>query len=321
MNPSFIFAAVAAVIGSLIVGLPVGNFIVEHLPMGGPFGLKLMFAFALGGLWLLWVSHNTPTKNKSAVFAFGTYKVRMGPNRKGFTEGLNATPLGWPFFVARDKFAGEKTIPFNQTKAFSDDRIPVMLEGTYNSYIDDIYDTFNIENPEKALDSVVLKWVRACAEEFKAEQLISQEAGKHSSKIILAGEAYAKIEEELEDHAKSPWGYKITTALQINHIDLEDNYKTSIRKRQQEIIEGQYEQTQAERRRKQADELVKLGIRPDVAYAGSLVDAEKPGASLQNITIHGIEGLGPLADDLGALGRGLTDFAKSKAEPKGRQKK
>ncbi|MDO8548059.1 MAG: SPFH domain-containing protein [bacterium] len=292
MNLSFILAAIAAAIGSLVVGLPVGHFIVDHLPMGGPFALKLMVAFSLGGLYLLWASHNTPIRNKGAVFAFGTYPVRMGPNRKGFTQGLNATPLGYPFFVVKDKFAGEKTIPFNQTKAFSDDRIPVMLEGTYNSYIDDVYDTFNIENPEKALESVVLKWVRACAEEFNAEQLISQEAGKDSSKIILAGEAYAKIEEELEDHAKSPWGYKITTALQINHIDLEENYKTAIRKRQQEIIEGDYEKTQADRRAQQAKQLVDdAGVSPDLAITSVQVEAEKPGAKVNTINIPGLEKL------------------------------
>lgn len=314
MNLSFIFAAVAAIFGSLIVGLPVSNFIIEHLPMGGPFGLKLIIALALGGLYLLWVSHNTPTKNKGAVFAFDTYPVRMGSQGKGFTQGLNATPLGSPFFTVKDMSVAEKTVPFDQTSAFTEDNILSMVDGTYQSFIDDPYDTYNAEKGADALHSLIVRSTRSAVDQYSAINLIKE------NKEVLSNKILTKVRAELAS-GSAPWGLGVTDILRINHIRLPAKFEEALQKVEQEKVEGKYEQTQAERRREQANELIKLGIRPDVAYAGALVDAEKSGASLQNITIHGMEGLGPLADDLGALGRGLTDFAKTKVEPKAKEGK
>lgn len=306
MNPSFLLACVAGAAVAVFVGTPIAHF---TLGPAMPFVPKLTLGLGLGALYVAWVYHNIPTKNKAVVFLFGTYRVRMGPGGKGLVEGLNATPLGWPFMTVTNHPSDQKAEKFKQMQAISKDLVPVMLDGTYNYYIDDPYDTYNIENPKDALESTVLKWIRAGAEDFSAEELVSQEASGASTRTVLAQNAHDNIMRELEDPARTGWGYKITPALQINHIIPETHYAEALRKRQQEVIEGEYEQTQIDRRVDQIKKLTDNGVNPDLAAAFTQVEAEKPGANINTINLPGMQGIG---EGVGKFAEGIRDLIRSK---------
>ncbi|MEK7613186.1 MAG: SPFH domain-containing protein [Patescibacteria group bacterium] len=291
MNRSFGFA--------IIAGLILGTFIAIGLSFTnaslGWFG-NVLIMLMVATLYVLWVYHNTPTQHMTAVFLFGTWRWHMGPEGNGFTEGLNAVPLGYPFVILEDKFSGERTETFEQTQAYTADNVVAMLSGTYQVYMYDIYETYNIgppsgkEEPKDALKSVnsaILKHIRTAPESFTAVELISQEAGI-SGKSKVAKEAYEKAHAELEG-PDAKWGYQISPMLQINHISLPGEYDTALRKVSQETIEGDAEVVQVRRRIQQIEMFKNSGITPDLAAALAQVEVEKPGATVTTFNVPGLE--------------------------------
>lgn len=306
MNRSFVIAAII----SFALGLLIGQAIMSHIPGANLFIAKLAIGIAVSGAWLTWVYYNTPTAHKSAVFFFGTKRFRMGPGGKGFMEGLNALPLGWPFFTVEDKYAQEKTISFKQEKAYAKGNIPVKLDGTFNPYIDDIYATYNIkrrvrkgvveENTDDfdgevkdAITSLVIKHIRVSVEEFTPERLISQElnveGNVEATKKILAERALKQINEELDE--KADWGWRVKPTLQINHIEIDAPYETSLENIEKARRDIESSKILLNGRLEQID-LAKQHMDPNLAAAFAQVEAGKPGATITTINTPGIHALG-----------------------------
>ncbi len=307
MNVSFWLGVLRGILLGIIIGFPLSYPLARMLP--NPFVGQLILALLLAALYVLWTFHNTPTKHKTAIRLFETKRVRFGPQGKGYTEGLNCMLLGWPFFYPEDISIAETTHRFDQMLAYSDDRVPVKVSGTFNSVIDDVYATYNISdaNAIAATVSMVEKWIRAKVEDFSAEGLVSQEAGTSSAKILLSTEAYEAAHAELTG-PDAPWGRDITKALQINHIRLDETFEAALRQREQEIIEGQSERIQIDRRLEQIDALKAKGVSPDLAATFAQVEAGKPGAQLHTFNIPGLQGIGEAASNAGKL---LSDWIKS----------
>lgn len=307
MNVSFWLGVLRGILLGIIVGFPVSYPLTRILP--NPFVGQLVFAALIAVLYVLWTFHNTPTKHKTAIRLFQTKRIRFGPQGKGYTEGVNCMLLSWPFFYPEDKPVAETTHRFDQMLAYSDDRVPVKVSGTFNSVIDDVYATYNISYTDAtaATVSMVEKWIRAKVEDFSAEELVSQEAGTNSAKILLSTEAYEAAHAELTG-PDAPWGRDITKALQINHIRLDETFESALRQREQEVIEGQSEKIQIERRLEQIDALKAKGVSADLAASFAQVEAGKPGAQLHTINIPGLSGIGDAASK---AGNALGDWIKS----------
>lgn len=314
MNRSFVIAAII----SFAVGLLIGQAIFSRIPGADLLLAKLAIGFAVSGAWLTWVYHNTPTANKTAVFFFGTLRFRMGPGGKGLTEGLNALPLGWPFFTAEDKYAEEKVIRFTQEKAYAKNKVPVLLDGTFNPYIDDIYKTYNLKKRTRAgtgeesidefggkvitnefdgevrdaITSLVLKHIRVEVEAFTPEELvgteIKEERKKDSIKKVLAKNAYDQIEHELSTRAD--WGWKIKTTLQINHVLPDAPYEISMENIEKAKRDIQSSNLLLKGRLKQV-ELAKEHMDPNLAAAFAQVEAGKPGATMNTLNVPGVNAL------------------------------
>jgi hypothetical protein len=305
VNRSFAIAAIV----SFVVGLFIGQALMSHVPGAYFLIAKLVVGFAVCGAWLTWVSYNTPTAHKSAVFFFGTLRFRMGPEGKGLMEGLNATPLGWPFFTVEDKYAQEKTIEFKQTKAYAKGNIPVKLQGTFNPFIDDVYKTYNIKlrvrkgteevstddfdgEVKNAITSLVLKHVRVSVEEFTPEQLIAQElnveGNVEATKKILAKRALKQINEELEEEAD--WGWRVKPTLQINDIELDTPYETSLANIGKAKLDVESSNISLDGRLAQIDR-AKQHMDPNLAAAFAQVEAGKPGATINTVNVPGAHAL------------------------------
>lgn len=292
-NTSFRLAVAAGLLGGLIFAMLVTPFL--------PLLAKGVVMITIAALYVVWVHHKTPTNNKTAVlFLANGARVRMGPGGKGFNEGLNAMPLGWPFFVAEDKSTSQTNEEFRQMKAYSKDKQPVFLEGTYNLFIDDIYATYNIQNEEEAKQSVkaaVLKWLRAVPENYNAKDLVEHDTDGNPMKNVLAREAYNRTQQELS--TRNPIGYNVRPTIQIVEISLDPDFEKALKNIAREEVEGQHEAVQVRRRLEQLAQVKAEGVNPDMAAAFVQVEAEKPGAKINTINIPGMQGIGEAAGNAG----------------------
>lgn len=286
-----------AVAAGLLIGFIVAMLATPFLPLLA----KGVVAVTIAALYVLWVYHKTPTNNKTAVlFLKGGARVRMGPNGKGFNEGLNAMPLGWPFFIAEDKSTSQTNEEFRQMKAYSKDKQPVFLEGTFNLFIDDIYATYNIENIEEAKETVratVLKWLRAVPENYNAKDLVEHDTNGNPMKNVLAREAYTHTQAELS--SRNPIGYNVRPTINIVEISLDADFEKALKNIAREEVEGQHEEVQVRRRLEQLAKVKAEGVNPDMAAAFVQVEAEKPGAKINTINIPGMQGIGEAAGNAG----------------------
>lgn len=315
MNVSFWLGVLRGILLGIIIGFPVSSPFVRMLPV--PFVGQLTVAVLIAALYVLWTYHKTPTRHRTAILLFDAKRLRFGPEGKGYTEGLNCMLLGWPFFYPTDKVSAEQTLVFNQEKAYSKDNIVVMFNGTVNLFLDDVYNTYNIQSLEQAIaavTSMVLKWIRTGAEKYTAIELVSQEAnGADSIRGILAKWACEQVQRELSG-PDAAWGYNITSTLQISHISLDGAYEGALRQVEQEKVEGQFEKTQIDRRLEQIDALKAKGINADLAATFAQVEAGKPGAQLHTFNIPGLQGIG---EGLGNAGQVFSEWLKSKTGSKG----
>ncbi len=313
-NTSFLLAVVFWLAVGYFVGVPISRWIAGGLGLRGTLVLHSAVTLAIATLGMLWVTHNTPTNHKTAVFFFKTARFRVGPRNNGFEEGLNALPLGWPFFVAQDRNVNQFVEKFDQMKAYSKDRQPVKISGTFRRYIDDIYASYNINNADGAeteaveeLVSTTLGFIRDGADEYTAIQLISEHPnGSGPTKKVLAESAYEKALAYLA--GINTIGYRITPIL-INEIDLDADFEKALKAKSREEQEGEAEQVQIERRLKQIDTLKAKGVNADLAVAAAQVEAEKPGAKINTINIPGMQGIGEAA---GNAGKAFSDWLRNK---------
>ena len=299
VNTSFVLAALAGLLIGYVIGLPVGRSLANATGFSRPFLMQSLVALGVAALWVLWTYHNTPTNHKTAMLLFGTKRVRMGPRGFGFEEGLNGKPLGWPFFVAVDKNISQQVEPFKQMKAYSKDKQPVRITGTYTRYIDDVYRTYDVSSEAEAiesLESMTLKWIRGGAEAYDAETLVSQEANGNPTKDVLAKKAFDNVQAELASDASV--GYNIKP-IQINEIDLDLEFENALKAKSREMKEGEAEQVQIDRRLEQLDSVIAKKVNPDLAAGFVQVEAEKPGAKVTTFNIPGIQGIGEAAGNFG----------------------
>lgn len=303
-NTSFLLAIVFWLAVGYLFGVPFSRWTASALGLSGLSILHSGITIAIAAAGMVWVTHNTPTNHKTAVLFFGTARFRVGPRGNGFEEGLNALPLGWPFFVAHDRNVNQFVEKFDQMKAYSQDRQPVRISGTFRRYIDDIYAAYNINNADgqeteavQELVSTTLGYIRDGAEDFTAVQLISEHpGGSGPTKKVLAESAYEKVQAYLA--GANTIGYNITPIL-INEVDLDPDFEKALKAKSREEVEGEAEQVQIERRLKQIDTLKEKGVNADLAASVAQVEAEKPGAKINTINIPGMQGIGEAAGNAG----------------------
>lgn len=296
-NTSFVLAVVFGLALGYFLGVPLTRKVASMIGLRSTFLVHWVTAISVAAVYVAWVYHNTPTNHKTALLFFGTSRFRVGPGGFGFEEGLNAMPLGWPFFTPVDKDVSQFVEEFKQMKAYSQDKQPVKITGTFRRYIDDIYATFNVNNKSgteeeavQELVSLTLKQIRAAAEAFPAEDLVSQEAnGGTSTKDLLATRAFDKVQTDLS--GGNWFGYNIMP-IQVNEIDLDPDFEKALKAKSREEKEGEAEKVQVKRRLEQIKDLTDQGINPDHAAAIAQVEAEKPGAKINTLNLPGSQGIG-----------------------------
>ncbi len=299
----FVGAVVSALLGMLATALL--TFFFPYLMAYTT--IKIAAWIGLGGGYFLWCLHEVPINHAGVVLLFGK-RVRVGKDGKGLTEGYRWLPLPPPLMDMESVSLEQFKIDFTQTTAYTLDNVVVTIDGFAMAEIDDPYDTYNVDGSiaggKEALEGLILRWIRDGAEETNAVELIRED------KDELSKDAREKINEDLMG-PDTKWGFKPIRLLRIGHIKLPASLEEVLLKKVREPIERVAEQTQTDARVDQVKKLVGAGVDPNIAYPGSLVDAEKAGAEVKGFTVTGLGGLGDSLKDLGRLGQGLSDIART----------
>lgn len=299
-------AILSALVGMLATAILIYFF--PHL-MAYTF-LKVTAWVVLGGGYFLAVLGQVPINHAGVVLLFGK-RVRVGKDGKGLQEGWRCLPLPPPLMEIEPVSLEQFKIDFTQTTAYTADNALVTIDGFAMAEIDDPYAVYNVddtvEGGRKALEGLILRWVREGAEKSDAVKLIKED------KDELSDIARRKVNTDLAG-PDTNWGFKPIRLLRIGHIKLPKSLEEALLKRVQEPIERSAEKIQTDARVEQVERLTRAGVHPDIAYPGTLVDAEKPGAEVKGFTVRGLEGLGGSLEDLGRLGKGLSDISRTKGK-------
>ncbi|MES2007092.1 MAG: SPFH domain-containing protein [Patescibacteria group bacterium] len=187
----------------------------------------------------------------------------------------------------------------------------------------DPFEYLSSPEPEKSFEGISLRSIRAAVEDYKTVEPTVDHSGAtlpalvSEDKMQLSRNVENEIVHDLPNN-KTRWGMRLIL-VRVGEIHPPPDLMKALERKIIEPIERQAEKTQSQARREQTEEIIGLGVDPNIAYPGALVDAGKAGATVSGTTIRGFEKIGPALANLGDLGRGLTDALGGRA-PKGPKK-
>ncbi len=302
--PRINFSLVIGALLSLGLGLVVDYFLTDIIleEIGKPTLIANVAVVCLVAIpYFLWNIRSTPIGYRGVVTLFNRRIRRSG---RGMPEGYNWLPLPEPVMGMEDVDCKQKQLDFPKAESLSGDRVVVTTDGFVQFWVADPYRFLSVENVIPSLAGVSLRAIRTVVNKGKA---INREKPEESLPSLDKARLSEMVEAEMKIDIAEPdvqWGLGIGL-LRINNLRLPPDLEAALRKLVQEHIEGDYEDTQSSRRATQVERLRKLGVSPDMALAGALVDAEKPGAEIKHIS--GIGDVGKGIKTIGeALGRVFT---------------
>ena len=304
LNTGVIGGALASLAIGIIFGFPIASIIFDL------FWSKVVIAITLGALYFVFSMHNVPLAHRGVVLLLGKRRP-WGHDGEGVLEGLNWLPLPSPIMKTVDVDVEKKKLDLSATEVFTNDNVIAKVDSFLEHEVDQPYEYLSVENPIELLKDLALRAIRLQVRKYGAVELLGKD------KKELSEEIQREIESEFDSNENprgAKWGLKVGF-YRVNNIRLDAAIEEALRKQVQEPIEGAYEQEQARRRTAQVQELVASGVDPNTAFAGALVDAEKPGAELKATSNNFKSNLGGLET---LAGRTL-DFIEGKTgKPKGR---
>lgn len=275
--------------------------------------------FAKIVLWLvvaivyftLCIQPPTAVQHRGVVSLFGK-RVRLGPGGLGYREGLNATPLPKGIMTIQDVNTQEQTMDLGEVDEFSKNDVVATADSSANWRIKDPYVWLDIADATATLKNIVLQMFRDVMMDFRSHA--TRDANDNivvpgiidQVKDMLADTIEHKVNQRLEKNRTDAHRNSLLTdevvevvSVQIRKMDLPDETKTELNKRENEFIQKDAERIQAESRGNQAD-IIKRGrnVSDEYALAVVLNDAGKTGVEIKQYGVG--KSLSEAADSLAA---------------------
>jgi regulator of protease activity HflC (stomatin/prohibitin superfamily) len=300
MNISLVYGLLV----SLVVGFAVSaglNLLLSAAGLG-IIGVKtspaafVVLSLVVAACYFVWGLELVALGWRGILLFFGR---RFSETGEGLSEGYQWTPR--PFMTVQAIDCRGDIIPLEDLSpgVFTSDHIRAVFRGTLPYQVADPYVFAGVKEGKaiELLNGRLKASIRDTIKGYTLDGLLA------ISKIDLTKETNETFEKNLRDAAGiggAGWGLNCGELQIQGVVVLDPKIVTALASMTREKLEGDAEQIQSEMRCKQAEQYAKL---PRHAVVAALVDAEKPGAKINQINI---EGLGEVGAGLTSIGGTLT---------------
>lgn len=250
-----------------------------------PLGAHLVFVLTLASLNFLWGLHHTELGFRGAIIFLRRRLLRQG---KGLSEGWQWVQR--PFFSIRDVDCKEKPMQIGDAEgSYSLDGVLMSTTSFMQYAVVDPYRYLGKDRAEDSLQGLGRQSVRV--EVKKQDALKLRNANKVDFSDLVATELESQLVQKGNPRGIE-WGFDtgvvVVEDIYATDEDISKAWSASVRER----AEGEAEQIQIDRRRQQAEALIKLDpvrVDPNHAITAAMADAGKEGARSSSFNIPGLD--------------------------------